>query len=92
MFNPFNNLHRFILYTALPYKFVVNGEEYTKKLFASELQEEDNAYLIEDPYIVDNIKRIGFMGYLSNDRGYTLYTVFNPHKHLVYQSKKKKNK
>jgi hypothetical protein len=86
IFNPFKNLHRYILCTSLPYKFEINSTEYTKKQFINDISEEDNAYIMEDPYIVEQIRLLGFIGFISNDRGYPLYNIFNPDNYLVFQS------
>jgi hypothetical protein len=84
LFNPWSDMHRLILNASLiNYEFKIEGKPYTKKKYFHELIKKDNALLLEEPMITEILFDLGFAGFHSDDRGYRLYNIFEPHKYLT---------
>jgi hypothetical protein len=85
MFSPWNPMHRFILSTSIYGSDVyIDNEVYYKKDYISKLNDRNNAKLLEDMSIMTKLYEVGFSGFYSDDRGYRLYSIFDPHKHLTF--------
>ena len=87
MFNPWNNMHQFILSTGLPMYFHINDREYNIKDYLTQLKGVDNAILIEEKFVMEILYDLGFAGFHSDDKCYRLYNIFDPYKHLTFIEK-----
>jgi hypothetical protein len=87
MFNPWNNMHRFILCTALPIYFEIDNKAYDVESYLFDLKQTNNALLLEEKFIMEILYDLGFAGFHSDDRGLRLYNIFNPHLYLTFIEK-----
>jgi hypothetical protein len=87
MFDPWSSMHQFIISTVLPLYFTIDGELYSKEKFLIELKSKNNALLLEELFIMQDLYDLGFSGFHSSDRGYRLYNIFEPSKNLTFIEK-----
>lgn len=87
MFNPWNNMHQLILSTTLPVHFQIGNFDYNIQDYLNELKHMDNAILLEERFIMENLYQLGFGGFHCDDKGFRLYNIFDPAKHLTFIEK-----
>jgi hypothetical protein len=84
LFNPWNPMHRFILSTSIYGNDVyIDKIHYDKKDYIFRLNNKNNAKFLEEMSIMTALYEVGFSGFYSDDRGYRLYSIFEPNKHLT---------